>query len=178
MQVKSPKIWSSETGGFFLKGSVCKHLNSYFAISTSMQKIEFQHALLKSDPDILTHWRAISSSLQRCWPFGWTTAPQKHGLHKPVKLPTRALFFSTTGTKPPTSMCPFEKWQSADFHHESVWFLYLWGDEDSSWGVSGHYLGDATARGHGNGGHQMCNHLWAQKSMVFPHQPLYSKSLL
>lgn len=42
-------------------------------------------------------------------------------------------------------LCPFEKWLSADFHHESIWFQDLWGDEASSWGLSGHYLGDATA---------------------------------
>lgn len=42
-------------------------------------------------------------------------------------------------------MCPFEKWLSADFRHESIWFQDLRGDEGSSWGLSGHYLGDATA---------------------------------
>lgn len=72
--------------------------------------------------------------------------PPKRGLHKPVKLPTRVFFFLfSSGTKPPTSMCPFERWLSAGFCHESIWFQDLWGDEASSWGLSGHYLGDATA---------------------------------
>lgn len=68
-------------------------------------------------------------------PFGqrnWTTASTKHSLHEPVKMPTKSFFFFQH--KPPTSMCPFEKWLSAAFHPESIWSLYLWGDEACSWG--------------------------------------------
>lgn len=42
-----------------------------------------------------------------------------------------AVFFHNT--KPPTSKCPFEKWPSAAFHRESIWSLYLWGDETCFW---------------------------------------------
>lgn len=111
-------------------------------------KIEFQHGLLNSDPDILTRTRPIFLHQYREWPFGhsnWTTKKKKkeYGLQKTCEIVN--IFFFWVGQSL-LQVCVHLKSDCRQISTTSPYcFRYLWGEEASSWGLSGHYLGDATA---------------------------------
>lgn len=98
-------------------------------------------------------------------------SPPKHGLHKPVKLPSLAFFFAfffySNGTKPPVSIwkvtvCRFSPWVHMVSGFMGWWGLLL----GSEWSLSGGCY-SSCSWGHGNGGHQMCYHVWAQTARSF-----------
>lgn len=138
-------------------------------------KIEFQHGLLNSDPDILTHTRPIFCCQYREKPFGhsnWTTArpppnKKKHGHYNPVKLPTSFFLRNKASCKYVSiwkvTVCRFPPWVYIVSVFMGRGGLLL----GSEWSLSGGCY-SSCSRGHCNGGHQMCNHLWSQKSTVLP----------